>query len=347
MLRKEGKTMKLEDIVEKTIQIYGLIKPGDKIVVGVSGGPDSICLLDNLIRMTKKAQEKNKESFKIVVAHVNHMIREEAKEDKQYVKNYCEKNEIEFYAKSIDVKKMAHTNKIGIEEAGRRARYEFFDEVLKKVKANKIAVAHHKNDKIETIFLHTLRGSGLEGLRGIEPQRGNIIRPLIECERTQIEKYCEERNLNPRIDQTNFENNYQRNKIRNVVIPYIEREFNPNIIKTIDRLSNIVSQEDEYLEKQTQNTYKKLKIQENQKEIIIHWEDFNLQEKVIKSRLIRYIIKRLFGSVASIEKIHIEDMIQLCDNKIGNKYLTPNKNLKVLVKNHQIHFLALCERKEP
>ena len=285
-------------------------------------------------------QLKEERDFKIVVAHVNHMLRKEADEDEQYVRDYCEKNRIEFYAKSIDVEKKAHTNKIGTEEAGRLARYEFFNEVLNQTKATKIAVAHNKNDKVETILMHTLRGSGMEGLKGIEPKRGNIIRPLIECEREQIEKYCEDNQLNPRIDQTNFENIYNRNKIRNIVIPYIQKEFNPNIVKTIDRLSNIITLEDEYMEKQTQKAYQELIIEEKEKEIVIDLKKFNLQEKVIKSRLIRYIIKRLFGTSASIEKIHIDDVIKLCDNNVGNKYLTPNKNVKVLVKNHKIYIIA-------
>ena len=179
----------------------------------------------------------------------------------------------------------------------------------------------------------------MKGLKGIEPKRGNMIRPLIECERSEIERYCEREHLNPRIDKTNFENIYHRNKIRNVVIPYIQKEFNPNIIQTIDRLSDIVTLEDEYMEKQTKKVYQELVLEEKQKEVIIDLKKFNLQELVIKSRLIRYIIKRLFGTTASIEKIHIDDVIKLCSNNIGNKYLMPNKNIKILVKSHKIYFI--------
>lgn len=327
----------MKNKVLKTIKKNNLIENGDKIIVAVSGGPDSICLLDIL----RKLQKEKTISFEIIVAHVNHMIREEAKEDEQYVKKYCEKNGIVFFSKSIDVEKMAHTNKIGTEEAGRLVRYNFFEEILEKTKATKIAIAHNKNDKIETIFLHILRGSGLEGLKGIEPKRGNIIRPLIECERAEIEKYCEENQLQPRIDKTNFENIYNRNKIRNIVIPYIQKEFNPNIIKTINRLSSIVTEEEEYLEKQTKKAYQELLLEEQENQITIDLKKFNLQETVIKVRLIRYIIKRLFGSCQSIEKIHIEDIIKLCSKNIGNKYLTPNKNTKILVKDHKIYFIKI------
>ncbi len=337
---------KMKNQVLETIQKYNLIKDGDKIVVAVSGGPDSICLLDilkNLQKerciMTSSQNTSPNICFEIIVAHVNHQIREEANKDEQYVKNYCKKNGIEFFSKSIDVEKLAHTNKIGTEEAGRLVRYQFFNEILEKTNATKIAIAHNKNDKIETIFLHMLRGSGIDGLKGIDPKRENIIRPLIECERTQIEKYCEENQLHPRIDKTNFENIYNRNKIRNIVIPYIQKEFNPNIIKTIDRLSDIVAEEEEYLDKQTKKVYQELLLEQNENQIIIDLKKFNLQETVIKARLIRYIIKRLFGSSQSIEKIHIQDIIKLCEKNIGNKYLTPNKNTKILVKNHKIYFI--------
>lgn len=329
----------LEEKVLETIKKYKMIEKYDRIILGVSGGPDSMCMLNSFINLAKNCQKGPSLVAKIVVAHVNHMIREEADEDERYVKAYCEKNGIEFYAKSIDVQKMAHTNKIGTEEAGRLARYEFFNEVLKKTKATKIAVAHNKNDKVETILMNALRGSGIEGIKGIEPKRGNLIRPLIECERAEIERYCEEKQLEPRIDKTNFENIYHRNKIRNIVIPYIQKEFNPNIIQTIDRLSNIVTEEDSYMDNQTKKAFQKLVIEEKQEEIAIDLKGFNSQETVIKSRLIRYIIKRLFGSTAGIEKIHIEDIIKLCDNNIGNKYLTPNKNIKILVKNHKIYFI--------
>ncbi len=327
----------LEEKIKNTIKKYNLIQEGDRIVLAISGGPDSMCMLNVLVNFIKHTSSK----ITIFVAHVNHMIRKEAKDDEQYVSNYCKKNNIEFYSKSIDVKKMANTNKIGVEEAGRKARYEFFNEILIKTNANKIAIAHNKNDKVETVLINALRGSGMQGLRGIEPKRENIIRPLIECERSEIEQYCEENKLNPKIDKTNLEDIYQRNKIRNIVIPYIQKEFNPNIIKTIDRLSTIVSNEDEYIEKQTKKAYGEILVDEqlnrNQKEIILNLKKFNSQEIVIKSRLIRYTIKRLFGSTQNIEMIHIEDIIKLCSNNIGNKYLTPNKNVKIFVKNNKIH----------
>ena len=315
-----------------------LIQDGDKIVLGVSGGPDSMCMLD----MMRELKEEKNINFEIYVAHVNHMIREEAIDDEKYVQNYCLKHNIEFFVKRADVQKIANDKKIGTEEAGRKVRYDFFEEVLQKTGSNKIAIAHNKNDKIETIIMHLLRGSGLSGLKGIEPIRDNkYIRPLIECERQEIEQYCENRKLQPRIDKTNFENEYTRNKIRNIVIPYIKKEFNPNIIQTLSRLSEVATDESNYIDLQTQKIYNKLLIEKKDKQIILKLNEFNQQENVIQKRLVLKTIKELNGSTDRIEKVHIEDIIKLCNNNIGNKYLTPNKNLKILVKNKKIFFIKM------
>ena len=328
----------MEEKVLNTIKKFNLIENGDKIILGVSGGPDSISMLNilNNIRNDKKLQLK----FDIIVAHVNHNIRKEAIDDQKFVENFCKKINIPFYVKSIDIPQISKNQKIGEEEAGRNARYQFFDEILEKEHANKIAIAHNKNDKIETIIMNIFRGSGIAGLRGIEPIKNNkYIRPLIECERKEIEQYCKEQGIEPRIDKTNFENEYTRNKIRNIIITKKKKEFNPNIIETMDRLSNLVKEEDEYLEKLVETKYKQFIKEETTKQITLDLKKFNNEEKVIKSRLLLYTISRLLGSTKGIEKVHIEDIIKLCQNNIGNKYLMPNKNIKILVKNHKIYFI--------
>ena len=330
----------MEEKVLLTIKKYNLIKNNDKIILAVSGGPDSIAMLNCLFNLKIKLEEKENLRFQIYVAHVNHMIREEAKSDETYVQELCDKLNIPFFSKSIDVKKIAHNNKMGIEEAGRIERYNFFNEVMEKTNGNKIAIAHNKNDKIETIIMHLLRGTGLNGLIGLEPIKNNkYIRPLLECSRQEIEEYCEKNNLNPKIDKTNFDNTYTRNKIRNIVIPYIKQEFNPNIVETLDRLSDLVKEEELYITKQVEKIYREICISESKSKIILSLKQFNYQDKVIKSKILIYTITKIFGDSKGIEKIHIEDLIKLCSNNIGNKYLMPNKNLKVLVKNGQIYFI--------
>lgn len=325
-----------EKRVLNVINKYNLIQEKDKIVLGVSGGPDSIAMLESLYQI----KTNNKIDFEICVAHINHGIRENAKIDEQFVLDFCKERNIECYVLHSKVLELAKDEKRGVEETGRKVRYEFFNEIMEKTNSNKIAIAHNKNDRAETIIMNTLRGSGISGLKGIEAARGKYIRPLIECERSEIETYCKRENINPRIDKTNFNNTYTRNKIRNVVIPYIQKEFNPNIINTLERLSQLVCEEEEYIEKQIIKTYMDLLIEEDvPNQIILDLKSFNKQEKVIKSRVLIYTINKLFNTSKGIEKIHIEDVIRLCENNIGNKYLTPNKKIKILVKNHKIYFL--------
>ena len=341
-----------EKIIEKvlnTINKYNLIHKKDKIVIGVSGGPDSICLL-HILNGLKESLD-----FEIVVAHVNHMIREEAEEETEYVEKMCKTMNIECYTKRINVIGKANNEKIGTEEAGRNARYEFFNEVLNLTNANKIATAHNANDNVETVLMNIFRGTGVSGLKGIEAIREErIIRPLIECERIDIEKYCEDNNLNPKIDKTNFENIYTRNKIRNILIPQLKNEFNPNIINAINKLSDIATQEDDFIEKYVNkmideklyvkpddNLVSDLKIEKSKNYLIIDLKEFNKQEDFLKNRTIIEIIQRVVGSTQGIEKVNVEEIVKLCSKNIGNKYLTPNKNLKVYVNKGKAVFMKM------
>lgn len=324
----------VRETILNTINKYNLINPDDVIVVAVSGGPDSMCLLDNLIYLKEQLKIKQ-----IVVAHLNHMIREEAKAETEYVENYCKDKNITCYIKFVDVTQKAKEQKIGTEEAGRKERYSFFEEVSKKVNANKIAIAHNCNDNAETVLMHLLRGSGIAGLCGIKPYReGKFIRPLIKCKRNEIEQYCDENKLYPKYDKSNNDNTYTRNRIRNELIPYIQKEFNSNIIETLDRLSELVLDEEDYMEKATIEAFEEIVIEETNDFVSINLKKFNLLEYVIRTRLILYITKKIFGTSNGIEKKHVEDIIKLCGNNIGNKYLTPNKNFKITVKNKIVYF---------
>lgn len=340
MKLKIGVRMNLKEKILYTIQKYQLIQKGDKVVIGVSGGPDSMTLLHILYEL------KDKIGFQIYVAHINHMIREEANSETEYVQNFCKKLSVECYIKKIDIQQYAKDFKISTELAGRNVRYDFFEEIAQKVKANKIATAHNANDNAETVLMNFIRGSGTSGLKGIEKIRdGKFIRPIIECNRKEIEDYCIENDLQPKYDKTNKENIYTRNKIRNLLIPYIEKEFNPNIIESINRLSTIALKEDEYFHKIVENLFEKLCIDVDnfdKNTIIINLKEFNRLDDVIKSRFILYTISKLLGTSQGIEKIHIEDIIKLCNNNIGNKYLTPNKRIKIFIKKGKIFFINVA-----
>lgn len=338
MIRGTNK-IPVEEQVYNSIKKYNLIEKEDRIVVGVSGGPDSICLLNVLNSLKEKLH------IEIFVAHINHMIREEADLETKYVQDFCKKLGIECFIKKIDVEAIAKKEKKGTEETGRNIRYNFFEEILKKVNANKIATAHNLNDKIETVLLNIIRGSGTVGLKGIEAKRDEkFIRPLIEITREDIEEYCNKNNLDPKYDKTNDETIYRRNKIRNDLIPYIKKEFNPNIIKTIARLSEVATEENDYLDKITMNSFNDILLEnnhdENQKNtLILDLKKFNSLELVIKRRVILYTINKVIGNTVGIEKVNIDEIIKLCKNNIGNKFLTPTKSIKILVQNNKIFFI--------
>ena len=315
-----------EKKVLETIKKYKMIENGDSVIVAVSGGPDSISLLYTLIRLREKL------NIKLTVAHVNHMLRDVADSETRYVEHFCECNYVDCFVKRVDVKKLAEEQKIGTEEAGRNVRYDFFEEVFEKIHAYKIAIAHNKNDNAETVLMNIMRGTGLSGIKGIEPVRNNkIIRPLIEMDRDSIDKYCSDKSLFPKFDETNLDNSYTRNKVRNLLIPYIKNEFNPNFIDGINRLAELATQEDSYIESVVEKEFNDILISENSQELNLDLQKFNELHDFIKSKVIFKCINELFGTTKGIEKVHIEDVIKLCRNNIGNKYLMPNKNVKVFI----------------
>ncbi|MDI3312535.1 MAG: tRNA lysidine(34) synthetase TilS, partial [Thermoanaerobacterium sp.] len=216
------------DSFEKTIKEYKMIEKGDKIVIGVSGGPDSICLLNLLLEM------KEKYELKLYVVHVNHMLRgADADSDALFVKNVCKGINIPFFLFKEDVRKYAEEKGLSEEAAGREIRYNAFSEVLKKVGGDKIAIAHNKNDVAETILLNILRGAGTAGLVGIKPVNGYIIRPLIRTTRDEILDYLTSKDLGYVIDATNKEDVYRRNRIRLKLIPFIEENFDIDIVENL------------------------------------------------------------------------------------------------------------------
>lgn len=315
--------------VKDTIEKWGLIEKADKIVVGVSGGPDSICLLHVLQEL----------GYEVCVAHIHHGLRENANLDEKFVKEFCEARGIPFFVKHVNLKELA--DKMTIEEAGRKVRYAFFNEILQKEKCQKIATAHNCNDRVETVLMNLIRGSGLSGLKGIEIKRENIIRPLLACTREEIETYCMQNHLNPRKDESNEETIYTRNKVRLELIPYIESHINSNVVQTINRMADIVTEEERFLWEETEKAYQACIQQEEPDKIICDLKKFNAKDPVLKRRLIIKIIIKILGNAKDIERIHIEDILKLCHNNVGDKFLMPNKNIKVYVNKGKVEFVKM------
>lgn len=244
-----------------------------------------------------------------------------------------------------------------LEEAGRKERYAFFAEVMQRENCTKVATAHNSNDNAETVLMNIIRGSGTSGLKGIMPcaswqfyqEEGkeespllmNVIRPLIDCTRQEIERYCEEKKLEPRHDESNDEMIYTRNKIRLGLIPYMEKNFNESIVSHLNQLSSIVREEETYWEKQVESAYQKCLVVETTGKVVCNLKIFNTLDTVIQKRLIVKCIIKAVGNAKDIEKVHIEDILKLCQKNVGGKYLTPRKHIKIAVNRGKVEFTKM------
>ena len=265
----------------ETIEKYNMLQKGDGIVLGVSGGADSVALL----RLLCKQREAL--SLTLFVVHVNHGIRgREADRDEQFVGDLCRQLKVDFMSKTVDVPKLAKEMGVTEEECGRHVRYEAFESCLKENGATKIAVAHNLNDQAETLVMRLCRGTGLTGLSGIAPVRDNIIRPLIECSREEIEVYLEDLHQPYCTDSTNLEDLYTRNKIRRSLLPYMQ-QINAGVIKNLAQTACLISAEDQYLEKQAAIAYEEVLEKVTQEAVYLNADKLVEIPEVIRRRVIR------------------------------------------------------------
>lgn len=308
--------------VLKYIKTNNMFKKNDNVLVAFSGGPDSLSLLHVLNSL------KDELNIQLAAAHVNHCLRgNEADSDEEFCRNFCDHLGIKIYVKKAKVYDIAKDKDISVEQAGRIVRYNFFEEIMKKENFNKIAVAHNANDQAETVLMRIMRGTGLDGLCGIMPVRDNIyVRPLLNTRREEIEEYCRQNNLKPRIDKTNFEKIYTRNKIRLELIPYIKKNFNEDIVGALGRLANLAQKDTQYLENEAN---KKYNIYYNKKhnKVIISKEAFNENLSIVE-RIMRKAIEELKGSKCNIENKHIYEILELQRNATGKMISLPD-NIKV------------------
>ncbi|MGV8983235.1 tRNA lysidine(34) synthetase TilS [Clostridium sp.] len=307
----------LSEVVMDFIKKNSMFDNGDKVIVAFSGGPDSTCLLYILNEL------KEKLGITIVGAHLNHCLRGlEADKDEEYARKTCESLNIDFYSRKVDINRISREKSISCEMAGREVRYEFFKELMTELNANKIALAHNANDQAETILMRIMRGTGIEGMVGIKPVRDKIyVRPILHLSRSEIEKYCEENNIIPRIDKSNLEKIYARNKVRLELIPYMEKNFNTDIINTLNRLSDVLKVDNDYLENVSVKKYKKYCVIDEQM-VIISMNAF-LEHDSIISRIIRSALLQVNHNLYNFEKIHISNIIELQKHNTGKAIMLP------------------------
>ncbi len=321
---------------KKAINEYKMLENVSTVVVGLSGGADSVCLLHVLYTL------KDEYKLKLIASHVNHGIRgEEAENDATFSKNFAEALGVDFKLLKVDCVKEARENGETTEEAGRRLRYEFFNSLCEDKNAV-IATAHNSNDNLETVIFNITRGSALSGAKGIPPKRDNIIRPLIFCSREEIEGYCKENNLSFVTDSTNLSDDYTRNKIRHNVLPELEK-VNSNVVEAFTRFSESVRIDDDYLNSVAENALKKAKLSE----CSYNTEVINSLHESIKRRVILKAINRFSEELPDSKKINA---VLSCINE--NSKIQLYKNCYCESKENELKFFnndnnKECEKQEP
>ncbi|TAL26609.1 MAG: tRNA lysidine(34) synthetase TilS [Nitrospirae bacterium] len=315
--------MRLLDKLTTTLVKHSMLHERDRVLVGLSGGPDSVCLLHLLNRL--------KEEYKLDIRalYIDHGLRpDETPSEIEFCKGLCEKLGIPFITKSIDVKGYAAESGINKQEAARELRYKIFEDIALEIGANKIALAHNADDQAETFFMRILRGSGTKGLAGIPPVRGKIIRPLIEVERSEIEEFLDESSQDYAIDSSNLRKDYFRNWLRLSVMPEFKKQ-NPDLIRTTSRVIEIVREEDNYLELIVTKTLMKLIPKKTDKRIDLFLVPLENMDKVILRRVLRRAIDAVKG-LKGIGFVHIEDIIALVKKGTSGDRIYLPKGIRVI-----------------
>lgn len=304
--------------VIETIKKFNMLNNGENIVVGLSGGADSCALTHILTRLSGKMD------LHITAVHINHGIRgEEAERDERSAEEFCRRLNIEFIAYHCDIPSEAAKRGIGEEEAGRLVRYEKFYETAEKKNGAKTAVAHNMNDKAETLIMNLCRGAGMKGLAGIKPVGGSIIRPLIFCTRDEIEKYCDDNNIEYCTDSTNLQNEYTRNKIRNILLPWLSENINPAAGMNMANASELLREEEEYLESKAQEQYKKLLKDSGDGFVSLNADGLASEHGVIRRRVLRIALRSLRPDMRDFGRKHIENAEDILMGDTGRRISLP------------------------
>lgn len=299
----------MEDIFKDTIKKYGLIKKKDKIMLAVSGGPDSICML----HLFKKIQKDLR--LDLLCVHFDHCLRDNSCKDADFVKELCKKLKIKLVTGKKDVKKFFKGD--SLEQTARLQRFDFFSSCARKYKIKKIALAHNKDDVVETVLMRIIRGTALRGLRGILPksryQRLAIIRPLIEMEKKDILKWLENNKFDYRIDETNNEELFFRNKIRHSLIPFLT-QFNPSIVNSVFNLARISAVDYDFITDTMNKEYQSIRKLRSSK-VYLPIEKLSRMHHSLLLGVLRLAIKEIKGDLNRLELKHLDEVVDLLLNR--------------------------------
>lgn len=333
----------LIDKIKETIEKYNMLRKGDRVVVGVSGGPDSVTLLYTLRAL------KDKLSLDLHIAHLDHMFRKgESKQDALFVRNLAKRLKLPVSIGREDVPREAKLKKVSSEEAARFARYNFLLKVAKEVGAKKIAVGHTKDDQAETVLMRLIRGAGLSGLNGIPPTRKLngyvIIRPLIEIWRSELDGFLKENNIAIRRDSSNLNLFYLRNKIRHKLIPILKK-YNPNIKQILANTAGNLTIDYQFLRNESQKALEKCKIKTThalrgcpELKIILSLKKFLKYHRAIQRMMARLAIEKIKQDTRRLTYQHWRELEDLIDNRHGGSIVDLPKSISVLKKQNRLIF---------
>jgi len=303
--------------VLNTIHKHRMILPDEKIILAVSGGPDSTALLYLMYDLRDELK------CSLHIAHLNHNLRgEESVADAEFVKEQAQKLGLPITVESLDVKSMI--SKESLESGARRIRYEFYEKAMSEIHANKVVLGHTADDQAETVIMRFLRGSGTKGLSGIPPIRDNIyIRPLIETSRAEVEEYLQSLNITPRWDSSNLSTEYERNKIRHELIPILELNYSPNIKHILQQTADILREEDDFLTQQVRLAMDECIHHQNSHSIDINIPDLRKYHIALQRRILRLAIENLLGDLNRYDFDHLVTLMNLIDNNTGKAISLP------------------------
>lgn len=336
--------------VEDTIQKYNLLRPGDRVLVAVSGGIDSVTLLFILNSL------KDEYHLRLSIAHLNHMMRKkESMVDERFVKDLSKRMHIPITVERINVPKLIKQSHLSPEECARQIRYDFLIGLARLIGFNKVAIAHHKDDQVETVLMRLLRGSGLRGLSGITPKRFErgvwIIRPLIEIEKSEIIKFGKKRNIHYRQDSSNLKDIYLRNKIRNSLIPILEKDYNPRIKHVLANLADNITSDYQYLQEITNEKYNKIALK-NRDICVVSLKRLLREHTAIRRMILRRAIAELKGNLDSISYRHWKELEECLASGVDSFKINLPKNIfikreKDLLKIYRQNKIREIKREKP
>ncbi|MDR4888524.1 tRNA lysidine(34) synthetase TilS [Fredinandcohnia sp. QZ13] len=328
--------------VNRFIKKHELIKKGSTIIVGVSGGPDSLALLHYLFHHYKEVT--------LIAAHVDHMFRgKESEEDLLYVKDFCESFQIPFESIQIDVTSYKKEHGLSSQVAAREVRYEFFNEVMQKHKADYLALGHHGDDQIESILMRLVRGSKGIGYAGMQIKRpfscGEIIRPFLSVTKADIEEYCREWRLSPRRDPSNEKDDYTRNRFRHHVLPFLKQE-NPAVHEHFLQFNQYMTEDNEVLDELTIEKMNKVMKRNEDNEIEIEIPPLLAMPKSLQRRGIQLILNYLYKELPpSLSAVHIDNLLTFLANNHPSGELHFPAGLRI-VKSYESCTYTYTDRKE-